>query len=175
MKKNTLVYGLSKDYFENEEWIHKHYEITGCCDQDRSRLLPTIGVPKEELKDHLHEFETVLIAADPVSIVADLVDVFDVPLEKIEVLFYEMDKESQAKIQFYGNDSEDAALLLLFHQLGYEGKDVRYLEIGTNDPVRFNNTFNFYKKNTGGGICLLAQDFAWLQTIKKTPGGGYLG
>ena len=152
MRKNTLVYGLGKDYFDNEDWIHKHYEVTGCCDQDNSRLLQGTGIPKKCLKERIHEFETILIAADPVSIIADLVDVFHVPLEKIAVLFYEMDKDSQAKIRFYGNDNEDAALLLLFQQMGYTKKDVKYVEIGTNDPVRFNNTFNFYKRNTGGGI-----------------------
>ena len=151
MYKKTLVYGLSRDYYEHEQWIKARYEITGCCDQDRTRLLPGIGIPKEEIKKCLHEFDTILVTADPVSIVADLVDEFGADLTKIQVLFYELVKDNHAQIQFFGDDNEDAALLLLFNQLGYSSKDVRYLEIGTNDPVRFNDTFNFYLRNTKGG------------------------
>lgn len=147
MFKNTLVYGLSKDYIINEAWINEHYDVTGATDQDESRLPAGIGIKKTELKKRINDFDTILVCADPVSIVADLVDEFSVPMEKIQVLYYELDKSSKNYLRFYGNDREDAALLLLFEQLGYKGRDVRYLEIGTNDPVRFNNTYNFYLRN----------------------------
>lgn len=152
MKKNTLIYGINKDYYNNYNWIKANYEITGAYDQDESRLPDKIGIRSQDIKDVIGRFDTILVTADPVSIVHDLTNEYHVPIDKIEVLYYELDKQFKGNIHFWGADNDDAVLLLLTEQLGYGHKDVTYLEIGTNDPVRFNNTYNFYKKNTRGGV-----------------------
>lgn len=167
MKRNTLVYGINKDYHENINWIMEHYEVKGAFDQDQSRLPPEIGINKNDIAKKIHEFDTILVTADPVSIVDDLVDVFFVPLDKIDILYYEIDKDSSSVIRFYGNDNEDAALLLLIEKLGYSNKVIKYLEIGTNDPMRFNVTYNFYKQNGEGYIVDALPSVAYLAKMLR--------
>lgn len=150
MNGNTLVYGLAKDYEDNKEWIASHFHVTGYCDQDESRLPAMGAVRKEELRDRLGEFDLVLVTADPVSIVEDLVSEFDVPEEKIRVLFYEMAQEEHMIRRFYGENAEDALLMLLCGELGLPLAKLTYLEIGTNDPVRFNNTYSLYRAGARG-------------------------
>ena len=150
MNGNTLVYGLAGDYEENKEWIASHFHVTGYCDQDESRLPAMGAVRKEELRDRLGEFDLVLVTADPVSIVEDLVAEFDVPEEKIRVLFHEIAAQETSLRSFYSENAEDAVIALLCHELAMSIKGLTYLEVGTNDPIRFNNTYSLYRAGARG-------------------------
>lgn len=150
MNERTLVYGLGKEYQEHREWVATHFRVTGYCDQDVTRMPPEGAVCKDELKERLAEFDLVLVTADPVSIVADLLEEFHVPLEKIRVLYYELAKQVPPLRTFYGENAEDAVLMLLCRELGLSFEGLSYLEIGTNDPVRFNNTYNLYRLGARG-------------------------
>jgi len=153
MHEQTLVYGLGKEYLEYEEWIHKHFFVKGYCDQDEQKLPIENGLTKQELKNRIDEFDTILVTADPVSIVADLIDEFSLPYDRIKVLFYEAKILNSAATVFYGENLEDAALMYLFENLGFKADDIKYVEIGTNDPVRYNNSYNFYLRGSRG--CLV--------------------
>lgn len=150
MNEKTLVYGLGKEYQEHKAWVAAHFNVTGYCDQDASRMPDEGAVRKEDLKERLAEFDLVLVTADPVSIVADLLEEFHVPLEKIRVLYYELAKQVPPLRTFYGENAEDAVLMLLCRELGLSFEGLSYLEIGTNDPVRFNNTYNLYRLGARG-------------------------
>ena len=150
MNEKTLVYGLGKEYQENQNWVAAHFNVTGYCDQDVSRMPTEKAVRKEELKKRLAEFDIVLVTADPVSIVADLIEEFSVPLAKIRVLYYELAQREIPLRTFYGENAEDAVLMLLCRELGLSFEGLSYLEIGTNDPVRFNNTYNLYRLGARG-------------------------
>ena len=150
MNERTLVYGLGKEYQEHREWVAAHFHVTGYCDQDVTRMPPEGAVCKDELKERLAEFDLVLVTADPVSIVTDLLEEFHVPLEKIRVLYYELAKQVPPLRTFYGENAEDAVLMLLCRELGLSFEGLSYLEIGTNDPVRFNNTYNLYRLGARG-------------------------
>ena len=118
MNERTLVYGLGKEYQEHREWVATHFHVTGYCDQDVTRMPPEGAVCKDELKERFAEFDLVLVTADPVSIVADLLEEFHVPLEKIRVLYYELAKQVPPLRTFYGENAEDAVLMLLCRELG---------------------------------------------------------
>ena len=150
MNERTLVYGLGKEYQEHREWVATHFHVTGYCDQDVTRMPPEGAVCKDDLKERLAEFDLVLVTADPVSIVADLLEEFHVPLEKIRVLYYELAKQVPPLRTFYGENAEDAVLMLLCRELRLSFEGLSYLEIGTNDPVRFNNTYNLYRLGARG-------------------------
>jgi hypothetical protein len=150
MNEKTLVYGLGKEYQENQDWVAAHFNVTGYCDQDVSRMPTERAVRKEELKKRLAEFDFVLVTADPVSIVADLIEEFSVPLAKIRVLYYELAQREIPLRTFYGENAEDAVLMLLCREIGLSFEGLSYLEIGTNDPVRFNNTYNLYRLGARG-------------------------
>lgn len=150
MNERTLVYGLGKEYQENKDWVAENFNVTGYCDQVVERMPKGHAVHKEELRKRLSEFDLVLVTADPVSIVADLREEFGVPMEKIRVLYYEFAKRERPLRTFYGENAEDAVLMLLCSELGLPLKGLSYLEIGTNDPVRFNNTYNLYRLGARG-------------------------
>lgn len=147
---NTLVYGLHTDYEANKAWIEEHFHVTGYFDQDESRLPAKGGIKKAELKKALAAADIVLVTADPVSIVGDLMEEYDCPREKIRVLFYELEQMPKSLRTFHGERCEDAALLLLCCELGLSFSELRYLEIGTNDPVRYNQTYNLYRLGARG-------------------------
>ena len=150
MNERTLVYGLGKEYQENKDWVAENFNVTGYCDQVVERMPKGRAVHKEELRERISEFDLMLVTADPVSIVADLREEFGVPMEKIRVLYYELAKRERPLRTFYGENAEDALLMLLCSELGLPIKGLSYLEIGTNDPVRFNNTYNLYRLGARG-------------------------
>lgn len=137
----VLVWGLDKDYRDNKEWIEKNYDVEGYYDSNESKIVMKKGIHKKDLQDRINEFDLILVAGDPPSIVGEIVDNYNVPIEKIRVLFYELLKDDEEEITFFGENSEDAVLLLLFEKLGLTMDKISYLEIGTNDPVRHNNSF----------------------------------
>jgi len=150
MNERTLVYGLGREYQEHKAWVAENFNVTGYCDQVVERLPACGAVRREELKEHLAAFDLVLVTADPVSIVADLIEEFGVPMEKIRVLYYELAQREMPLRTFYGENAEDAVLMLLVSELGLPLNGLSYLEIGTNDPVRFNNTYNLYRLGARG-------------------------
>lgn len=150
MNERTLVYGLGREYQEHKDWVAANFNVTGYCDQVVERLPACGAVRREELKEHLAAFDLVLVTADPVSIVADLIEEFGVPMEKIRVLYYELAQREMPLRTFYGENAEDAVLMLLVSELGLPLNGLSYLEIGTNDPVRFNNTYNLYRLGARG-------------------------
>ena len=150
MNERTLVYGLGKEYQEHKDWVAANFNVTGYCDQAAQRIPECGAVRKEELRTRLAEFDLVLVTADPVSIVTDLIEEFGVPMEKIRVLYYELAQRERPLRTFYGENAEDAVLMLLVRELGLSLKGLSYLEIGTNDPVRFNNTYNLYRLGARG-------------------------
>ncbi|WP_408072055.1 hypothetical protein [Butyrivibrio sp. JL13D10] len=146
----TLVYGLNIDFHIYREWIEENYEVTGYYDADKTRMPEDKGINLDVNPELIHTFDMVLVCADPVSIVADLKEKFDFPISRIKILFYELLKSKHAIQQFNGSYSEDAVLMLLMLKIRKRITQLRYLEIGTNDPVRANNTFSFYEAGARG-------------------------
>ena len=164
MLKKTMVWGLDKDYVDNKDWIEKKYNIAGYYDTNVSKLPAVGGITKAELADRVNEFDKILVAADPPAIVRSLIDVYNVPIEKIDVLFYELLEKDGPEMVFYGENNEDAVLMLLFEKMGLAVKDIKYLEIGTNDPVRHNNSFSLYRMGARG---VLVDAFPTVELLSK--------
>ncbi len=52
--------------------------------------------------------------------------------------------------RFFGQNLEDAVLVKLFQELGMPLESLRYIEIGTNEPIFGNNSFYFYEHGASG-------------------------
>lgn len=50
------------------------------------------------------------------------------------------------RISFFASSGEDAVLCNIFRERGILLKDVKYLEIGTNDPIAGNDSFFFIRQ-----------------------------
>ena len=152
MKEKTLIWGLDKDYYDNRGWIESNYNPTAYFDSNIYKLPSENGITKAELPYRINEFDKILISADPPAIIRELLDVYKVPVEKIDILFYELLKKERPEITLYGENNEDAVLLLLANKLNIPVNEIRYIEIGTNDPVRHNNTFALYEGGARGAL-----------------------
>jgi len=64
-------------------------------------------------------------SADPVSIVADLKEIYHVPVDKIRVLFYELAMQDTAIQQFNGSFSEDAGVFFFRGKIGMDNRGVK--------------------------------------------------
>ena len=51
---------------------------------------------------------------------------------------------------FHGQSFEDLKLTIILNLLGMDMKDIVYLELGTNNPVVYNNTYYLYKHGVRG-------------------------
>ena len=149
--KRTIVYGLGEIYQKNKDRIHSLYHVVGYCDRNRNCIPDVRGITREQLASGEIPYDILLISASPVRIILDLIENLNIPEQKIHVLFYDdVARLSHRELCFYGASNEDAAILFLMKFLGFDFTNLRYLEIGTNDPVYRNNSFNLYRLGARG-------------------------
>ena len=159
----TLVYGLGNNFERNEKYVLTHYDNPIFCDKNVDKLREyheKTGhdiVSPEELE--IESLSKIILTQ--VDYVPDIVREFHckgIDYNTISVLDYDLEIDSALKgdfaygMRFYGQGGDDAILMFLFSQLNILMKDVRYLEIGTNDPLHYNNTYNFYRAGARGII-----------------------
>lgn len=162
MKQKVIVYGLGENFQIDCAAIHEKYDVVGYCDRDERKfvLLPegSNTISRAQLKEFLASCDFVLLAMsyNRFDIAQDLVVNLDIPADKIGFFRYsgELDEENALVhngMEFYGQFADDAVLLILMRCLNYKKiADIRYLEIGTNDPIISNNTFLFYSLGARG-------------------------
>ena len=151
MNKRTVVYGLGQIYENNRERIEKLYNVVGYCDKNSDKLPGEKAMTREFLSTHPEAYDILLITAAPLLLIPELTDSLKIPLDKIHVLMYDdVSRLRNHEMSFYGLFQEDAAIMLAISIIGLKFCDVRYLEIGTNDPVYDNNSFNLYRLGARG-------------------------
>lgn len=160
--QKVIVYGLGHDFDMDKNLIHEKYNVVGYCDRDvsKSAVYGDKQIKREQLKERLQDCDLLLltVARDRMDIVHDLILNFGIPLSKIWFFRHTGAEDSFPHVGllpkhiFYGQFYDDAVLWLLFEQLGYKPTHVRYLEIGTNDPILSNNTYFFYASGGRGTL-----------------------
>ena len=108
----------------------------------------------EEALARLNDYEIALVVTD--SAVKDISYLIScgIPLHKIRSLLHEKvvseDKTFIPSKKFWGQNGEDVILALLFTEKNIAPSNVKYLEIGTNDPIFGNNSYYFYERGGRG-------------------------
>jgi len=74
-------------------------------------------------------------------------------LQVLRLIFRIFTKQNYKEYLGFAQAGEDKVMRLLFYSLNIQ--NIRYLEIGTNDPVHFNNTYLFYLSGSSG-VCIEA-------------------
>ena len=161
----TLIYGLGNNFQRNEKYILEHYENPVFCDGNPERLKEYHERTGREVLtwDELDPADKSIgkIVLAPIDGIPDMVGSFHMKgfeYELMRVLVYDQEKERNLTgdfplgLRFFGQGGDDAILMYLFRQLGMPIRDVKYLEIGTNDPLLYNNTYNFYRAGARGII-----------------------
>lgn len=67
----------------------------------------------------------------------------------------------------YSQCGEDLLVNFIFRNVMLEKKDIRYLDIGANHPIRLSNTYYFYKKNKNIGGLLIEPNPNLAKRLKK--------
>lgn len=153
MEKKILVYGLGHFFTENKNDILSRYSVVGVSDRDENKVSKfQNGISRTSLIDNIDEYDEILVCANPLSIIPDLIGNLGIPSEKIRV--YECEKMmsflNENEMRFFGERNEDAILMLLVSMLGLRFADIKYLEIGTNNPVIINNSYALYRSGARG-------------------------
>ena len=149
-EKKTIVYGLGEKFLENKDEILRKYNVVGFSDINEEKVQMYGGVAREHLVNHIDEYDEILVCANPLLIVPDLTGNLGIPHEKVKVYIYENMFLAHNLITFYGQRNEDAILLLVVSMLGLDCANLRYLEIGTNNPIISNNSYALYKSGARG-------------------------
>lgn len=159
----TLVYGLGKFFHDNKERILNEYNVVAFCDQDEEKWTSMSGgVSRDYLSRHVEDYDEVLVCADPMSIISDLIGNLGIPQNKIKIYAYERFMIQEEIMPFWGQNNEDAALLLLVQLMGMKCSDLHYLEIGTNNPVNGNNSYTLYRCGARGVLVDAVPYFKYL-------------
>ena len=159
----TLIYGLGNNFERNEKYVLTHYDNPISCDKNVARLNEFHDRTGQDIValDELDIDSLSEIVLTQVDYVPDIVRDFHckgAEYNKIKVLDYDLESDGVLQgnfaygMKFYGQGGDDAILMFLFAQLNIPIENVRYLEIGTNDPLHYNNTYNFYRAGARGII-----------------------
>lgn len=149
-EERILVYGLGKVFQKFKKHILDEYKPCGFCDFDANKIvsIPN-GVSCDELKNTWQNYTSILVVGVPLQAIMYLTEDLAVPDEKIRIFRYEYEERQKGE-RFYGEHLEDALLLHLLEKMNKSINKIRYLEIGTNDPVINNNTYALYRKGARG-------------------------
>ena len=147
MKKSIIVFGI-KEYDEKRADIQARYNIIGVSDFDgeKKRCL-TDGetyISPNKIKDYNYDY--VLLMGEQKVDMFNFLLAHGVSVVNIKLDFLEFGDTSA----FHGQNFEDLKLTIILNSLGIGMKDVVYLELGTNNPVVYNNTYYLYKHGARG-------------------------
>lgn len=154
--KRIVVYGLGKNYKRYRRTIEKRQQIVAHCDQNPEKIKAfTDGITVEELARDIGSYDEVYVTTSMLRVFPYLRDAFHIPVEKItalgtEPMSYGGGHGIAPCLQLYGGNGEIMVLQLLVKELGLTPSKVKFVEVGTNDPIRGNNSYFLYAAGARG-------------------------
>lgn len=142
----AILFGMNSVTWNQLQEIKERYVIVGGCDIENGCDIE--GIKKIDYHDlNKYAYDYMIVMGDsPYENYRFLksMNISDVNI-KLAVLEF-----LSCKNVYNGQGREDEKLMHIFRLLGYEDDDITYLELGTNDPIVYNNTFYFYKHGSRG-------------------------
>ncbi len=154
--KRIVVYGLGKNYKRYRRAIEKRCQIVAHCDRNPEKIKEfTDGITVEALANNIANYDEIYVTASLLQVVPFLRNELHIPAEKIvametEPMAYGGGQGVSPCLQLYGGTKEAMVLQLLVRELGLTPSELKYIEIGTNDPVRGNNSYFLYAAGARG-------------------------
>ncbi len=159
-----VIYGLGKRFHKYRGFIEEYFPEAVYCDAEEKKIKEyACGISVSYLRTHIQEFDRVVFTLnDPVKLTA-VVKSLQLPQEQFSFIELEMLKLDRTVAHYYGEQCVDALLdTALLSILGGRLSDIRYLEIGTNNPVGNNNTFHLYLQGARGVLVDALPEVAFL-------------
>lgn len=153
MSKRIVVYGLGKFYQKYKQHIEACDKVVAHCDRNAELVKEySDGITATELSRNIGNYDEVMVTATMIKVLPYLKKELNIPEHKIK--YFETEIMSyggvRPKLRFFASSGEDAVLCNIFTERGMLLKDVKYLEIGTNDPIVGNNSFFLYQAGARG-------------------------
>lgn len=151
--KRTVVYGLGKLYKRYFRTIERNKNIVAHCDKNETLVKEfKDGITVDELKWNIDSYDEIYVTASLMKVYDYLINELHIPINKIVPLGTEKLSigEERPLAQFYSTDSEAVVLQLLLERMNLPLPGVKYLEIGTHNPVRGSNSYFLYAAGARG-------------------------
>ena len=159
-----VIYGLGKRFHKYRTFIEEKFPQAVYCDADEKKVREySCGVTFSYLKEHLQEFERIVFTLnDPVKLTAVIKDL-QLSQQQFSFIELEMLKLDRTVAHYYGENNVDAILdTALLSIWGGRLSKIRYLEVGTNNPIGNNNTFHLYTQGAKGILVDALPEVAFL-------------
>ena len=146
--KKVIVYGCGSRFARYRKKIEEMFQIIYVTGKDEPEQ--DLGIEYIKPVNICEKYFDYIVVASvfDVEIVNLLVDKFNISSDKILVDYVLFDN----KLTFYGQTYEDLKLLFILKLLNINIKDINYLELGTNHPMRHNNTYFLYREGARGTL-----------------------
>lgn len=148
-----IVYGLGKNFRENETFLKENYEIVGYIDKNISSFA--------EYKKY--ELEKAALVNDDISFMitsseycCEMINsLWNYGIDKNRILYIENEIARHIKtsaFKAHGQFGEDYVIINTLKEMNINLSEVKYLELGVNDPMGSNNTYNLDLNNAEGWL-----------------------
>lgn len=147
--KKIIVYDSGLLYGKSKNEIGRKFEVVAVTSDDEyDRKNYDNYILKTEIKNVVWDNILVYDSQDAEK-VNFLINVLEIPKEKILLRRIEFSKRGF----FYSQKNEDAVMFLILKLIGIDinsFKGLFYLDLGTNHPIKLNNTYGLYRAGARG-------------------------
>ncbi|MBA4383349.1 MAG: hypothetical protein C0410_01295 [Anaerolinea sp.] len=141
-----IVVGHGERFETYKEQINNHYNVIAFTDFDDNASPDMYSL--DEIQGGKIDFDYLMVPADiSDEKLASLIKDYKISTAKILVDEYDADP---SLIKTFSQSNEDIVVIWVLQKLGIDIKNLQYLELGTNHPVKLNNTYLLSKYGAHG-------------------------
>ena len=146
--ENVIIFGLSSWFNKRKEMYYNRYNIVAVTDNNENKSVEYHNYIKPTDLKKNHYDKIIITSTFFVEIFCQLVNELEIDTDKIEVaseLFRDTGRS-------HAQCSEDLIIAAMLKLLNIDIKDIFYLEIGANQPIKLSNTYYFYENGASGAL-----------------------
>lgn len=148
-----IVYGLGKNFMDNEIFLKENYEIVGYIDKNISSYAE---YKRYELDNVACVDTNISFMITSSEYCCEMINCLcNYGIEKSRILYIENEIARHVKtsaFKAYGQFGEDYVIFNILKEMKINLSDVKYLELGVNYPMSSNNTYNLDLNNAMGWL-----------------------
>jgi len=171
----VILYGMGEYLKKYGQDIFKKYSVVGVSDIDEHKSMEVLKlfsdklyscevIKVSELKGKCNNCDYVLITAGRYGELAKyLIDYIGLKAEKIRVYL----SPAGGDISFYGEYNEDAIIDGIIEKAAIAPTQIHYLDVGSNDPIKNNNSYYLYSHGASGCLVDPLEEFQYASMISR--------
>ena len=149
--KKRVIYGLGKAYKEVQSQLDSLPGELYYCDRDEAKVCGREhGLTLPYLQEHLSDYDEIIITFGEILKVGDAMQSIGACPKQYRLRTQVLEENEPTTIHYHGEEGIDAVVELALQGIGMQPGGIRYIEIGTNDPINGNNSYRFYQLGARG-------------------------